>query len=1168
MVVLVGLLPAAAVAAPDVWTSLQAEALAGHVDAPVVDVLHATGSVNAVVSFNDSLVLPRVEAAKAARGVSADDALALADKAASYAALKASAKAQAGNGAFELRDYPRMGAQFFRFDSPEALLRMVRAPGVAAVRDNAQHAIELAESLPLINQPAAQNAGFTGVGASVAVLDTGLNYLHPSFGCTAPATPLATCKVAYVQDFAPDDGALDANGHGTNVAAIVSGVAPGARVIGLDVFNGGSAWSSDILAAIQWSIDNRATYNIVAVNMSLGASGSYNTSQCAGSWAASAFANLRASGILPVVAAGNHAYLNGSFSNGASSPACTPGALAVGAVYDNAPGFTYNWGSAPNQCSDSGIVADKITCFSQSASYLALLAPGAMISAGGYTMGGTSQATPHAAGGVAVVAAANPSSTISVRECALTSSGPSINDPRNGVTKHRLDVLAAAQSSVSSCGANNPVPVATSLAPSSATAGAAGFTLTVNGNSFVGGAVVRWNGSDRTTTYVNGGQLTASILAGDIAAAGSPPVTVFNAAPGGGVSNAVTFTVGPATNPVPAVTNLSPGTAAAGSAPFTITVTGSNFVIGAVVRWAGNDRATTFLTSTSLTASIFGGDIATQGTFPVAVFNPVPGGGVSNAASFVVAAPNNPVPTVTSASPSSVATGSAAFILTVNGAGFVGSSSVLWDGAPRITTFVSATQLSATISATDVAAEGTALISVSNPAPGGGASGSLSFTVNPANNPVPIASSLAPSSATAGGAAFVLAVTGAGFVPGAVVRWNGTDCITTFVSATQLTAAIPATNLATAVIETVTIFNPAPLGGLSNGLSFTVTNPVPSISSLNPTSKRAGAAAFSLVVNGSGLVPGSIVRWNGADRPTTFGATAEITAAISAADVAAKGTATVSVFNPAPGGGSSPDTLFTIKKRTTVQGAATLNGSSAPDGYPVSVRVNGVDCGSATASSGQYALEADCDPGPATVNAASSPNRSFVLEEEASYELDIAVITELTSISGVLAEIWTGWPLPLADLGVSLPGAISAVFQWDTASQQFRFWFRGFPNGFQTLTAGLSTGGAYFVQGGGASVLTIPGGAAYVLPSGGSVGLQAGVNGLVWGGTTMAPGAMGATLPPEVAAVFNWNNANQGFDFWFRGFPDGFQTLHNGIHAWQYYFFQASAPGTLVASIR
>jgi hypothetical protein len=115
---------------------------------------------------------------------------------------------------------------------------------------------------------------------------------------------------------------------------------------------------------------------------------------------------------------------------------------------------------------------------------------------------------------------------------------------------------------------NAPLPTLTSLSPSSATAGGSAFTLTVYGSNFVGSSVVRWNGSDRLTTYVSGGQLQAAISSGDIALAGTAQVTVFNPAPGGGTSNGLTFSiVGSGPPPTAAVKTFTsfadvPGTAA------------------------------------------------------------------------------------------------------------------------------------------------------------------------------------------------------------------------------------------------------------------------------------------------------------------------------------------------------------------------------------------------------------------------------------------------------------------------------------------------------------------------------------------------------------------------------------------------------------------------------
>jgi len=100
---------------------------------------------------------------------------------------------------------------------------------------------------------------------------------------------------------------------------------------------------------------------------------------------------------------------------------------------------------------------------------------------------------------------------------------------------------------LSACGGsssnNNPVPTISSLSPDHATFGGPGFTLTVNGSDFVSHSVVNWNGSARQTTFVNSGQLTASISAGDIAAAGNAQVTVSSPSPGGGTSSALVFAI-------------------------------------------------------------------------------------------------------------------------------------------------------------------------------------------------------------------------------------------------------------------------------------------------------------------------------------------------------------------------------------------------------------------------------------------------------------------------------------------------------------------------------------------------------------------------------------------------------------------------------------------------
>ncbi len=362
------------------------------------------------------------------------------------------------------------------------------------------------------------------------------------------------------------------------------------------------------------------------------------------------------------------------------------------------------------------------------------------------------------------------------------------------------------------CG--NPVPVITSIVPPSATAGGGEVTLTVNGSGFVNGAVVRWNGSARPTAFVSDTELTATIPAADIATAGTASITVLNPDPD--VASApFTFSIN---NPVPTISSLSPASATAGGAAFTLTVNGSGFVSGSVVRWNGSARPTAFVSATQLTAAIPAADIAVAGTASVTVFNPAPGGGESSARTFTINA-SNPVPTISSLSPASATAGGAAFTLTVNGSNFVSGSVVRWNGSARPTAFVSDTELTATIPAADIATAGTASVTVFNPAPGGGVSSALTFTIN---NPVPTISSLSPASATAGGTGFTLTVNGSGFVNGAAVRWNGADRPTTFVSDTQLTATIPAADIATAGTASVTVFNPTPGGGESSAATVRI----------------------------------------------------------------------------------------------------------------------------------------------------------------------------------------------------------------------------------------------------------------------------------------------------------------------------------------------------------
>jgi hypothetical protein len=352
--------------------------------------------------------------------------------------MKDSVLAAAAGHLTTLRSYEQLPVMHVRVDSPEALAALeAHANVVAVVEDRAMQAFgNPPVDVVQVGQPTAAAAGKLGAGSTVAVLDTGTDYKRAPFNCTAPGAP-AACPVVYAKDFAVDDKALDTGDfHGTNVSGIVLSMAPAAKIIALDVFDGDWAYTSTILSAINWCVQNKAKYNIVAINMSLG--GGLFTSPCALDAFAPAVAAARSAGILSAVASGNSAS-----STGISSPACAPAAVSVGAVYSGNVGALVT-----SVCSDLTTAADKVACFSNSASFLTVLAPGVGISAAGITMSGTSQATPHVAGAIAVLAAAQPNSGPDAIVARLTTSKTMVTDKRNNVTKPRLDLAAGLAPSV------------------------------------------------------------------------------------------------------------------------------------------------------------------------------------------------------------------------------------------------------------------------------------------------------------------------------------------------------------------------------------------------------------------------------------------------------------------------------------------------------------------------------------------------------------------------------------------------------------------------------------------------------------------------------------------------------------------------------------------------
>ncbi len=321
---------------------------------------------------------------------------------------------------------------------PGVEVALARVPGVRSVVPDYEVHAHLAESVLLIGADSVMAQTGGGAGIHVCVLDTGINPAHLMFEDTPS-------RIGAWKDFVNGNAdPYDDDGHGSNVAGIVAGrtglflgndpfqgVAPGATLYVGKVLDGsGTGAFSDLHAAIDWCAGLAADSpypRADVINMSLGAGGFSEVCDATDPTGTAPVVNAAAAaGVLLVSSAGND-----GFNNGAGTPACASGSMAIGATYDANMRRQVFVG-----CTDRKPRQDRIACFSNRWDFLDVVAPGCVShSADGEEvatvvgMCGTSQASPHVAGLGALVMAENSGYTADEVRACINGTALDLGDP-------------------------------------------------------------------------------------------------------------------------------------------------------------------------------------------------------------------------------------------------------------------------------------------------------------------------------------------------------------------------------------------------------------------------------------------------------------------------------------------------------------------------------------------------------------------------------------------------------------------------------------------------------------------------------------------------------------------------------------------------------------------
>lgn len=364
-------------------------------------------------------------------------------------------------------------------------------------------------------------------------------------------------------------------------------------------------------------------------------------------------------------------------------------------------------------------------------------------------------------------------------------------------------------------------PILTLVVPSSITELVA-TTIAIRGNDFVQGAVVNIGGTDYPTSFVGVGELRVTLP--NTIKAGTYPVQVTN--PDKQQSNILNLTV-VAALPKPTITSINPTRVAAGVVS-KVSVVGTNFVSGAQVQVGARLVPTTFVSATELTAEIPSSLAA--GNYELRVFNP--DNQVSNGVQLELF--KSPPPQITSLVPSK---GTSGGVVTVRilGQNFFSTSVVLFQGGIQPSAYVSATELTVTLSLSGLN-PGNYDLWVRNS--DNQDSNKVTFVVEAPQGPQ--ITSLLPSEGQTG-TTINMIVSGARFATGAVIDFNGKPVTATFLNASTLGVALDLTGIAAGTYP-FSVINPDKKQ--SNIVYFTVKAqklPAPVITQVKPSALKLGS---------------------------------------------------------------------------------------------------------------------------------------------------------------------------------------------------------------------------------------------------------------------------------------------------------------------------------------